>query len=140
MTIADYIQLGTLALAAVTVGAGALNRWAVANHRDRLAAYTSAAGNAAGRIRQELSELPPGADAKQVRTQLMEHAADAMLTEFDKTAPKIGATVTKTVAMIEGQLGQLPPVVASSAPSLGDVVDAVNEVRREVQQQQGAAA
>ena len=75
MNTMDYVQLAMLLLALLVALCGALNRWAVANHRDRLASLTSAAGNAAGRIREALSGLPANADAQQIKRELVERAA-----------------------------------------------------------------
>ena len=108
MNILDYVQTGVVCLTAVSALAGALNRWAVANRRDRLASLTSAAGNAAGRLREAgMSVVASGANPlDQQRAILAE--AEKLFIEFDTTGPKVGATPEKLAKMIAGQLGQIP--------------------------------
>lgn len=113
LSVSDYIQTGTLALGLVVLGAGALNRWAVANHRDRLAMFTSAAANAGGRIREQLQALPPGSDRTAIKNILVSAAAKEMMSEFSGTAVKIEATHDKTAALINGQMGQTPAAMPS---------------------------
>ena len=114
MTTSDYIQAGELALAIIIFGAGALNRWAVANHRDRLAAITSAAGNAGGRIKDQLAGLPVGTDVGAIKAILVQNAAAAVMGEFGPMAAKVSATPDKIAGMITGQMGQATVTPASS--------------------------
>ena len=115
MNFNDWLQLALEACALLGFGLGAANRWATANHADRLAMFTGAAANAAGRIRLALSELPPGADPKATRDQLLSEAADQLMREFAKSAARIGATPAKAENIILGQLAA-PALVASVAP------------------------
>lgn len=112
----DYLQLGIEVLALVAIGAGALNRWAVQNHKDRLAMFTAGAANAAGRVRLSLSELPPGVDASVARSVLVANAAGELVREFAETGAKISATPAKAEALIEAHL---------SPPSLSGLVQAL---------------
>jgi hypothetical protein len=102
--------LGFLAL--VSAAVGALNRWAVANKRDRLAQFTSAMSRVAGRINLAMQNVPVGTTAEQFRDQLIRTEAVAQMTEWATTASKIGASTDKTIGIIEGELGKLAPVVA----------------------------
>lgn len=105
----DWLQLVIEILALAGFGLGAANRWAVANHRDRLAMFTSAAANAAGRINLALAGLPPDADRDATRMALTRAAAAELLREFDATGPKIAATAAKAEAMIEARIGLPAP-------------------------------
>jgi hypothetical protein len=111
MTVSDYINIGMIALSAVVLGAGIINRQAVANHNDRLARLTSAAGNVAGVIREQLNALPAGADVATVRNALIASAVPALTTEFATTLAKIDGTPEKVAGIVAGQLGQIPAVV-----------------------------
>lgn len=108
MNILDLLQLILVGLALAGLVLGFANRWAVANHYDRLAGITSAGGNAAGRIREALNGLPPSTDAAAVKSALLAAAAKELFAEFDKSGPAIGATLAKIQDIIEGQLGQIP--------------------------------
>lgn len=122
MSILDWLQLILVGLALAGWLLARVNRWAVETHRDRLAIVTSAAGNAAGRIRESLNGLPPSTDAAAVKRALIALAAKEVLEEFDKTAPAVGATRRKIEAMIEGQLGKILPL--PGAPVVQTTLDA----------------
>ncbi len=122
LSLTDWITLAMLAAAAGTVALRAVNRWAVANHRDRLAMITSACANKAGQIQEALRALPPGLDAQAVKAAMVAQASKAILQEFDSTGPQVGATVEKVAGIVLGQLGALPPVpVADVVPGAAAV-------------------
>lgn len=118
ITPGEYIQILVAFLGFLGILFAAVNRWAVANQRDRLAMFTSAAGNAAGRIRETLNGLPPSADASLVKRQLLQGATAALLLEFKETAAKLGATPDKTTGIIEGQLADKPIAPGAPVPSV----------------------
>ena len=118
ISIADWIQIAILASGIITAVLSMVNRNAVANKRDKLASYTSAAANLASRINQIVSALPPGATAAAVKSDLIKQGADALIAEFGKQAPA-SATALKTEGIILGQYGQLP-----NAALVGDPADA----------------
>lgn len=86
----------------------------VANHRDRLAVFTSGAGNAAGRINQVLANLPADADTEAEKAALIRAAATALVQKFNDTAQKLGAIPDKAAGIISGQLGQNAATAAAA--------------------------
>lgn len=127
MSIFDVIQLALLCLGLGIFLIGQLQRWAVANHHDRLAMVTSAAGNAASRISMALSELPPGVDLVKTRSTLIHVAAATLLKEFDTTAPAISATKEKVERLISDKLGPaaVVPVEALGLKGVDALVQAL---------------
>lgn len=109
----EALTFAALIMAAV----GAVNRWAIANKRDRLASFTAALGRAAGRVNLALQEVPANMTVEQFRSQLIRQEAMAQMAEWATTARKVGATVDKTAGIIEGELGKIigDAVVAAAA-------------------------
>lgn len=109
----EALTFAALIMAAV----GAINRWAIANKRDRLANFTAALGRAAGRVNLALQSVPANTTVDDFRSQLIRQEAMAQMAEWATTARKVGATVDKTASIIEGELGKIvgDAVVAAAA-------------------------
>lgn len=122
----DYLTAAEIALAAIGFGAMMLNRYAVANHNDKLARITAGAATYAGDIRDELNRLPPNADYATVKARLVADATPLLEKEFADSVKAVGGTQAKLAGIISGQVGQIPPSPVISADS--DAPSAIDEV------------
>lgn len=112
----DWLAIGSVAAPLIVVAAAAVQRWAVANHNDRLARLAGAAGRAAGRVRDELNSLPSGADAAAAKARLIADATATMEAQFAASLAKLAAPGGLVEQMIQGEFGKLPgPIQANVA-------------------------
>lgn len=94
---------------------GLFRRWAVANRQDSLAGLAGAAARLAGDVATQLANTPVGMKPADFAMALIRGRAEAMIAEFDKTAPIVGATPEKLAGMAYGALGQ---IMGPAAPTL----------------------